>query len=56
MDNNVDTNNIDIYTIDINIDINSIDTNNIDIDISNPSCISAIEILLLLAGNQRYQC
>ena len=40
MDNNVDTNNIDIYTIDINIDINSNDTNNIDkyiksIDLSN---------------------
>ena len=40
MDNNVDTNNIDIDTIDINIDINSNDTNNIDkyiksIDLSN---------------------
>ena len=33
MDNNVDTNNIDIDTIDINIDININDTNNIDIDI-----------------------
>ena len=31
MDNNVDTNNIDIDTIDINIDININDTNNIDI-------------------------
>ena len=30
MDNNVDTNNIDIDTIDINIDININDTNNID--------------------------
>ena len=29
MDNNVDTNNIDIDTIDINIDININDTNNI---------------------------
>ena len=40
MDNNVDTNNIDIDTIDINIDINSNDTNIIDkyiesIDLSN---------------------
>ena len=31
MDNNVDTNNIDIDTIDINIDININDTNNINI-------------------------
>ena len=35
MDNNVDTNNIDIYTIDTNIDINNNDTNNIDIDIKS---------------------
>ena len=31
MDNNVDTNNIDIDTIDINIDIKMKDTNNMDI-------------------------
>ena len=30
MDNNVDTDNIDIDTVDINIDININDTNNID--------------------------
>ena len=30
MNNNVDANNIDIDTIDINIDININDTNNID--------------------------
>ena len=37
MDNNVDTNNIDIDidTIDINIDINNNDTNNIDINIKS---------------------
>ena len=35
MDNNVDTNNIDIDTIDINIDININDTNNIDIYIKS---------------------
>ena len=35
MDNNVDTNNIDIDTIDINIDININDTNNIDIRIKS---------------------
>ena len=35
MDNNVDTNNIDIDTIDINIDININDTNNIDIYIES---------------------
>ena len=35
MDNNVDTNNIDIDTIDINIDININDTNNIDIHIKS---------------------
>ena len=38
MDNNVDTNNIDIDTIDINIDINSNDTNNID------KCIKSIDL------------
>ena len=37
MDNNVDTNNIDIDTIDINIDININDTNNIDIYIKSIS-------------------
>ena len=35
MDNNVDTNNIDIDTIDINIDININDTNNTDIYINS---------------------
>ena len=35
MDNNVDTNNIDIDTIDINIDVNINDTNNIDIYIKS---------------------
>ena len=35
MDNNVDTNNIDIDTIDINIDININDTNNIDVYIKS---------------------
>ena len=35
MDNHVDTNNIDIDTIDINIDININDTNNIDIHIKS---------------------
>ena len=35
IDNNVDTNNIDIDTIDINIDINIDDTNNIDIDMKS---------------------
>ena len=35
MDNNVDTNNIDIDTIDINIDININDTNYIDIYIKS---------------------
>ena len=35
MDNNVDTNNIDIDTIYINIDININDTNNIDIYIKS---------------------
>ena len=35
MDNNVDTNDIDIDTIDINIDININDTNNIDIYIKS---------------------
>ena len=35
MDNNVDTNNIDIDTIDINIDIDINDTNNIDIFIES---------------------
>ena len=35
MDNNVDTNNIDIDTIDINIDVNINDTNYIDIYIKS---------------------
>ena len=35
MDNNDDTNNIDIDTIDINIDININDTNDIDIYIKS---------------------
>ena len=35
MDNNVDTNNIDIDTIDINIDVNINDTNDIDIYIKS---------------------
>ena len=35
MDNNADTNNIDIDTIDIDIDININDTNNIDIYIKS---------------------
>ena len=43
MDNNVDTNNIDIDTIDINIDINNNDTNNIDIVIE-PINLSNFEI------------
>ena len=35
MDNNADTNNIDIDTIDINIDVNINDTNYIDIYIKS---------------------
>ena len=35
MDNIIDTNNIDIDTIDINIDININDTNNIDVYIKS---------------------
>ena len=35
MDNNVDTNNIDIDTIDINIDINDDDIDDIDSDLKS---------------------